>query len=208
MKFIIDLLKKLLNIALKDKKEKVILMEKKDIEMDVEKNINNNTENVFSTYFTLEEVTRSETAIRKGIDNTPSKEQIFSIQQACSSIMDRIRDHYGKAIRVTSGFRCIKLNKAIGGSSKSQHCSENNDAAIDFEFYDHNVNLESVFHWITQISDIRFDQCIAEFLPEGWIHISYCTDSSKNRGKITRAVKIKGKTKYEQLGYARWSKKA
>ena len=98
----------------------------------------------------------------------------------------------------------IELNKSIGGSSRSQHCALNGDAAIDFEFYDHHINLESVFHWITQISDIHFDQCIAEFLPEGWIHISYNTDSEKNRGKITRAIKINNKTFYEQLGYAKW----
>ena len=205
MKFIIDFLYKIINLLLYNRNKKINIISKKEIDIEVEKNLDNNTENVCSRYFTLEEITKSNTAIRQGIQNIPSKDQIFQVQQLCSVIMDRIRDHYNKPIQVLSGYRCQELNKAVGGSKSSQHMALNNDAAIDFKFYDHNINLESVFHWITQISDIHFDQCIAEFLPEGWIHISYNLESKNNRGKITRATKVNNKTFYEQLGYAKWS---
>jgi len=156
-----------------------------------------------SKYFTLKEVIKSETAVRKDIDNTPTDEIISQLKNTCEIIMDVIREKYGKPIRVTSGYRCVELNKSIGGSSRSQHCALNGDAAIDFEFYDMDMDLEEVFKWITEESKIPFDQCIAEFLPHGWIHISYSSDGG-NRGKITRAEKVNGKTKYIQLGNADW----
>ena len=156
-----------------------------------------------SKYFTLKEVIKSETAVRKGIDNTPTDEIISQLKNTCELIMDVIREKYGKPIRVTSGYRCVELNKAIGGSSRSQHCALNGDAAIDFEFYDMDMDLEEVCKWITEESKLPFDQCIAEFLPHGWIHISYSSDGC-NRGKITRAEKVNGKTKYIQLGNADW----
>ena len=65
--------------------------------------------------------------------------------------------------------------------------------------------MEEVFQWITKESNLQFDQCIAEFLPEGWIHISYKT-IGKNRGKITRAKKVSNKTQYVQLGNVNWIK--
>jgi hypothetical protein len=157
-----------------------------------------------SKYFTLKEVIKSETAVRKAIDNSPTDEITAQLKETCEVIMDVIREKYGKPIRVTSGYRCIELNKSIGGSSRSQHCALNGDAAIDFEFYDMEMDLEEVFKWITEESKLPFDQCIAEFLPHGWIHISYSTDGG-NRGKITRAEKVNGKTKYIQLGNADWA---
>jgi glutamate mutase epsilon subunit len=157
-----------------------------------------------SKYFTLKEVIKSETAVRKAIDNSPTDEITAQLKETCEVIMDVIREKYGKPISVTSGYRCIELNKSIGGSSRSQHCALNGDAAIDFEFYDMEMDLEEVFKWITEESKLPFDQCIAEFLPHGWIHISYSTDGG-NRGKITRAEKVNGKTKYIQLGNADWA---
>lgn len=156
-----------------------------------------------SNHFTLKEVTKSETAVRKGIDNTPTEQVISQLKAICENVMDPIRKHYDKPIRVTSGYRCVELNKSIGGSSRSQHCARNGDAAIDFEFYDMDMDLEEVFKWITTESKLVFDQCIAEFLPHGWIHISFSSDGG-NRGKITRAEKIDGKTKYIQLGNVDW----
>ena len=205
MNTFLKLLTKLISLFSKsNEKVKISIVEKNDKELEAESNLTNNSENTFSIYFTLEEIMRSETAVRNSIDNTPSKEQIFQLQQLCAAIMDPIREHYNKPIRVLSGYRCPKLNGRIGGSKNSQHQALNDDAAIDFEFYDKSVNLEAVFHWITQLSGLQFDQCIAEFLPEGWIHISYKV--GQNRGKITRAYKSDGKTKYEALGYTEWSK--
>tara|TARA_Y100000034_G_scaffold135510_1_gene207712 strand:+ start:5071 stop:5688 length:618 start_codon:yes stop_codon:yes gene_type:complete len=204
MKFFFTLLSRFLNYLVKpSEKASIVISSKQEIELEAETNLDNNIENVFSQFFTLEEVTRSETAIRNNIDNTPNHDQILQLQQLCSAILDRIREHYDKPIRILSGYRCEKLNKKIGGSKNSQHQALENNAAIDFEFYDHGVNLETIFHWITQLSNLQFDQCIAEFLPEGWIHISY-KPGGKNRGKITRAVKINNQTKYEQLGTADW----
>ena len=202
------LIEKILTFLFGSKQRRISIhvRDKQELEEEVESNLSNNSVNIFSQYFSLEEVTKSEIAVRKGIDNIPSKDQIFQIQQLCSVILDRIRSHYNKPIRITSGYRDPKLNKAIGGSSKSQHCAQNKDAAIDFEFFDTSVNLEAVFHWITQLSNLPFDQCIAEFLPEGWIHISYKSNGIKNRNKITRAIKVNGKTQYKQLGYAKWGK--
>ena len=157
-----------------------------------------------SKYFTLKEVIKSETSVRKGIDNTPTDQIISQLKNTCEKIMDPIREKYGKPVRVTSGYRCVELNKAIGGSSRSQHCALNGDAAIDFEFYDMDMDLEEVFKWITEESKLPYDQCIAEFLPHGWIHISYSSDGG-NRQKITRAEKVNGKTKYIQLGNADWA---
>mgnify|MGYP003141344069 FL=1 len=156
-----------------------------------------------SKHFSLKEVIKSETAVRKGIDNTPTEQIKHQLKAICETIMEPIRVHYGKPIRVTSGYRCIELNKSIGGSSRSQHCALNGDAAIDFEFYDMDMDLEAVFKWITEESKLPFDQCIAEFLPHGWIHISFSSDGG-NRGKITKAEKVNGKTKYTQLGNASW----
>ena len=160
------------------------------------------TNNKFSEHFTLKEVIKSETAVRKGIDNTPNDKVVSQLKAICQNIMDPIRKHYGKPIRVTSGYRCPTLNKSIGGSSRSQHCALNNDAAIDFEFYDMDMDLEEVFKWITEESKLPIDQCIAEFLPHGWIHISY-KKIGENRQKITRAKKVNGKTTYEQLGFSK-----
>ena len=162
-----------------------------------------NKQTKLSKHFTLSEVVKSETAVRKNIDNSPSEEVISNLTELCTNVMEPIREHFGKPIRVTSGYRCVALNKAIGGSSRSQHCALNGDAAIDFEFYDMNMDLEEVYQWIVRESKLPFDQCIAEFLPSGWIHISYSSDGG-NRGKITRAEKIDGKTKYAQLGNADW----
>jgi len=203
MEKLLSILAKVLTSFLKSNKDVITIEKKKKTEVEFEVESNIDKENRLSIYFTLEEVIKSETATRKGITNIPSEEQIMQIQQLCSVILDPIREHYGKAIRVTSGYRGPKLNKAIGGSSRSQHQALNEDAAIDFQFYDKSINLESVFNWITQLSNLPFDQCIAEFLPEGWIHISYKI-GNKNRGKITRAVKAKGRTVYEQKGQAEW----
>ena len=115
----------------------------------------------------------------------------------CKIVLDPIREHFGEPIRVTSGYRCPKLNEVIGGSSKSQHMAKNGDCAVDFKFLGNKVSLPEVFKWITEESKINFDQCISEFLPNGWIHISYVSVGKPNRGKITVATKVKGKTVYK-----------
>ena len=149
----------------------------------------------FSKYFTLDEVIRSRTAVRQGINNKPTKGIETQLQHLCKFIMDPIREHFGVPIKVTSGYRSPKLNEVIGGSPKSQHMCKDMDAAIDFKFLGNKIELSEVFKWITQESKLDFDQCIAEFLPDGWIHISYKVNGP-NRKKVTIAKKEKGKTIY------------
>jgi len=155
-------------------------------------------ESSFSKYFSLKELTKSQTAIRQGIKNKPTKAQEVQLKELCKNVLDPIREHFGVPIRVTSGYRCPKLNEVIGGSSKSQHMAKNGDCAVDFKFLGDKVELQECFDWITN-SNLPFDQCISEFLPNGWIHISYVAVNGKNRGKITVATKSDGKTKYKHL---------
>ena len=151
----------------------------------------------FSKYFTLEELVRSETATRKGIKNKPAKAQEVQLQNICKLVLDPIREHFGEPIRVTSGYRSPKLNEVIGGSSKSQHMAKNGDCAVDFKFLGNKVEEVKVFKWITEESKLNYDQCISEFLPDGWIHISYITTGKPNRNKNTVAVVKDGKTIYK-----------
>ncbi len=153
----------------------------------------------FSKYFSLDELTRSETATRQGIVNKPKKAQEVQLKELCKYVLDPIREHFGVPIRVTSGYRCPKLNEVIGGSSKSQHMAKNGDCAVDFKFLGNKVDLQKCFDWITKESNLKFDQCISEFLPNGWIHISYVSAGKPNRQKVTIATKTNGKTVYKNI---------
>jgi len=147
-----------------------------------------------SDNFTLAEMVRSQTARRLNIDNTPNEHQIEFMRELCVNVLQPIRDEFGP-VRVTSGLRVPELNRAIGGSSSSQHCALNG-AAADIDFGDNNA---PVFKWICE--NVIFDQLIWEFGDESnpdWIHVSY--NYGKNRGQILRAVKRNGKTKYIPMG--------
>ncbi len=74
-----------------------------------------------SKHFTLDELTKSATAQRKNIDNTPNEQELENLQALVDNILEPLRVHYGRPIIITSGYRCEKLNKAVGGSSTSQH---------------------------------------------------------------------------------------
>ena len=141
-----------------------------------------------SKNFTLAEMTNSQTAKRLGIDNQPSPEQLEALVELCGKVLQPIRDKFGP-VRVTSGLRAPALNKAIGGSSSSQHCK---GEASDIDFGNRNGE---VFAWI--VDNLTFDQLIWEFGDEknpAWIHISY--KYGKNRKQILKAVKQNGRTKY------------
>ena len=146
-----------------------------------------------SDNFTLAEMIRSQTARRLDIDNTPNEQQIEFMRELCMNVLQPIRDEFGP-VRITSGLRVPELNRAIGGSSSSQHCALNGSAA-DIDFGDGN---KPVFDWI--VNNIIFDQLIWEFGDESnpdWIHVSY--HYGKNRGQILKAYKRNGKTKYLPL---------
>ena len=145
-----------------------------------------------STNFTLEEFTRSQTAIRQNIDNTPTEEHIENMQLLCEMVLQPVRDHFGP-IAINSGYRGVVLNKTIGGSWKSQHCE---GKAVDIECP--GTGNRHVADWISD--NCTFDQVILEFhtpgIPDsGWVHVSY--NRGANRMQRLRAVKEDGKTVYK-----------
>jgi zinc D-Ala-D-Ala carboxypeptidase len=146
-----------------------------------------------SKNFTLGEMIQSQTAIRKGIDNTPNGDQILNLIDLCENVLQPLRDHIG-AIYISSGFRSQKLNVAIGGSTTSQHCALNG-AAADIDMGEKN---REIFEYIK--NELPFDQLIWEFGNEecpSWVHVSY--KEGKNRKQILKAVKENGRTKYKQF---------
>lgn len=144
-----------------------------------------------SPNFTLGEYLKSQTATRKGIDNTPDMEQFKNLEALSVEVMEPVRALAGVPLIVTSGLRVLELNRAIGSSDTSQHIK---GEAADFEPLG-DVSLHELWRSIV-LSDIPFDQCILEFPPDGWIHISHKREGEQ-RGKITIARKVGKKTKYE-----------
>jgi hypothetical protein len=142
-----------------------------------------------SNSFNLIEFTSSETASRRGIDNTPSIAVIENLRLLCENVLQPLRDKYGKSINITSGYRSPKLNKAIGGSSTSQHCyGQAADIQVDKKDY---LKVWEI------LKTLPFDQIIWEFGTESaadWIHVSFV--EGKNRGQKLKAVKKFGKTEY------------
>ena len=147
-----------------------------------------------SEHFNLREFTRSETAMRRGIDNTPGPVHAKNLQKVCEKILEPVRNHFGRPVRINSGYRGPALNSAVGGSSKSQHC---NGEAVDFEI-DGLPNPE-LAKWVAD--NCEFDQIILEFYNpkegpnSGWVHASYC--EGNNRKQIMTAVQENGKTVYK-----------
>lgn len=148
-----------------------------------------------SEHFNLKEFTKSETAIRKRIDNTPNAVHAQNLKNVCEKILEPVRKHFGKPVRINSGYRGPALNTAVGGSSKSQHC---NGEAVDFEI-DGLANPD-LAKWVSE--NCEFDQIILEFYDpkegpnSGWVHASY-TSTGKNRKEKLTAVTINGKTVYK-----------
>ena len=145
-----------------------------------------------STNFTLEEFTRSQTAIRQNIDNTPTEEHSENLKLLCEMVLQPVRDHFGP-IAINSGYRGVVLNKTIGGSFKSQHCQ---GQAADIECP--GTGNRHVADWISD--NCTFDQLILEFhtpgIPDsGWVHVSF--NRGSNSMPRLRAVKEDGKTVYK-----------
>ena len=148
-----------------------------------------------SNNFSLNELTRSQTAERKGIDNTPSAEHQENLKSLCTHVLQRVRDHFGKVVTVSSGYRSPELFIVIGSKTTSQHAK---GQAADFEIF--GVSNKELADWIH--NNINYDQLILEFWsPEdpnkGWIHCSYSREN--NRKQYLRAYKNEGKTKYEPI---------
>jgi putative chitinase len=148
-----------------------------------------------SEHFKLTEFTKSETAIRKRIDNTPGPEHAQNLKNVCEKILEPVRKHFGKPVRINSGYRGPALNAAVGGSSKSQHC---NGEAVDFEI--DGLPNPDLAKWVSQ--NCEFDQIILEFYDpkegpnSGWVHASYTSKGTNRKQKLT-AVTVNGKTVYK-----------
>ena len=148
---------------------------------------------MISKHISDKEGVYSITAIRRGIDNTPNEKQLQNMRLLANRVFEPLRVWVGKPIKVNSFFRSPELNKAIGGSSKSQHC---HGQAIDIDdSYGHVTNAE-MYEYIKDHLD--FDQLIWEFGDDdnpNWVHVSYVSES-ENRNRCLRAYKYNGKTKY------------
>ena len=148
-----------------------------------------------SKNFSLAEMIKSQTAERKDINNNPNEDNIENLQRLCEHVLQPVRDHYGKVVSVSSGFRSPELCVAIGSSTTSQHAS---GQAADFEIY--GVSNMELADYIAD--NLDFDQLILEFWkPEepnsGWVHCSY-KGADNNRKEYLRAIKSNGRTSYQK----------
>src|SRR5687767_2391133 len=117
-------------------------------------------------HFTLAEMTRSTTAVRKGIPNLPSVDNVRALKLLCAKVLEPVREHFARPVIVTSGFRAPRVNVAVGGSGTSQHCL---GEAADFTVQ--GVSNLEVCQWIQ--ANLDYDQLIYEFGEAGWVHCSY-----------------------------------
>ena len=134
-----------------------------------------------SENFTLGEFIASDTAKRKGIDNTPTLADIYHMEELCVNLLQPIRDAYGKPIKVTSGFRCYKLNRAVGGSPTSVHTrgwavdiKPASGTYKDFEIF--------VIDFLMEHPEIKYDQVIRETSGSyKWLHLGYKNNAGRQR---------------------------
>lgn len=142
--------------------------------------------------FTLAEMVKSETALRHDMDNTPGEAEIANLKTLCEKVLQPIREHYGKGVKVNSGFRHPEVNAKVGGSKTSDHCK---GQAADIEIP--GVANADLAQHIVDTYD--FTQVILEFytpgVPDsGWVHVSY--DSANLKKQVLTATKKDGKTVY------------
>jgi hypothetical protein len=145
--------------------------------------------------FSLLELTKSQTAERKGINNTPSPEHQENLKSLCMAILQPVRDHFDCVVSVSSGYRSPELCTAIGSKITSQHAK---GQAADFEIF--GVSNKSLADYIN--SELHYDQLILEYWNEsdpnsGWVHCSF--SEGQNRKQYLRAYKEDGRTKYEPM---------
>jgi hypothetical protein len=142
--------------------------------------------------FSLKELTTSETATRKGLDNTPNEAVTANLKTLAENILQPVREHYGKSVKVNSGYRSPEVNASVGGSKTSDHCK---GQAADIEIT--GVANGDLAKYIAD--NYKFTQVILEFYTQGipdsgWVHVSY--DASDLKCQTLTAVKKDGKTVY------------
>lgn len=134
-----------------------------------------------AAHFTLPELVKSDLATRHGIINTPPEDVVASLSELARNVLDPIRFHYGKPVFVRSGYRCLELNTLCGSKETSQHTK---GEAADIEVP--GVSNLALAKWIA--ANLTTDQCILEFPPDGWVHVSY-TAKSRNRKQLLTITK-------------------
>ena len=142
--------------------------------------------------FSLAEMIKSETALRKGLDNTPGEVEIGNLGILCKNVLQPVRDHFAKGVKVNSGYRSPEVNAAVGGSKTSDHCR---GQAADIEIP--GVANADVAQWIAD--NLEYTQLILEFytpgVPDsGWVHVSY--DPKDLKKQNLTATRKDGKTVY------------
>ncbi len=145
-----------------------------------------------TTNFTLSELTKSETALRHGMDNTPGETEIANLKTLAEKVLQPVREHYQRGVKVNSGYRAPEVNQKVGGSRTSDHCK---GQAADIEIP--GVANADLAKWITE--NLDFTQVILEFYTQGvpdsgWVHVSY--DPQNLKKQALTAVKQNGKTVY------------
>ena len=151
---------------------------------------------MISKHISYKEGVYSRTAKRLGINNTPNDEQLANMELVADEVFEPLRTYVGGPIKINSFFRCPELNKAIGGSSKSQHCK---GQAIDIDDTFGRATNAEMYHFIKDHLD--FDQMIWEFGDDDnpdWVHVSYVSPE-KNRNRCLKAYRENGKTKYKVI---------
>ena len=147
-----------------------------------------------SPNFSLNELTKSETALRKGLDNEPTQDVIAALQTLAVNVLQPVRDHYAKGVKVNSGYRSPEVNASVGGSKTSDHCK---GQAADIEIV--GVANADLARYIRD--ELQFTQLILEFYTQGipdsgWVHVSY--DSNNLKRQVMTAVRQNGRTVYLQ----------
>ena len=148
-----------------------------------------------SNNFSLAELVKSQTAERKGIHNKPETDAVENLIHLAETVLQPVRNHFGKPVMISSGYRSPELCEAIGSSSKSQHAK---GEAADFEIP--GVDNMQLAMWISK--NTIFDQLILEYYEpgdpnSGWVHCSAVKEGS--RAQVLKASKVEGKTKYENI---------
>jgi zinc D-Ala-D-Ala carboxypeptidase len=146
-----------------------------------------------SENFTLSEMTKSETALRHGLPNDPEPDHLENMKKLAEHVLQPVRDHYGRGVKVNSAYRHPDVNRAVGGSTTSDHCK---GMAADIEIP--GVPNAELAEWIRD--NCEFRQLILEFytpgIPDsGWVHVSY--NEADNKKQVLTAMKENGKTVYK-----------
>lgn len=145
-----------------------------------------------STNFTLDELTKSPTALRLGINNTPGPAYINNLRLLCMHILQPVREYFGKPVVINSGYRSASLNQAMGGSHTSQHMY---GQAADIEIP--GVSNDILWQYIER--NLKYDQVIAEYLKAddaraGWVHVSWKSEGNRQEALscVAQGLYVKG----------------